>query len=430
MSAADWVGSPSRGDASPFYRELYRHPQPRLDDPTLLPVSSKKMLMPQFDDWVTDRAVTGAQARALVEDPDRVGQRLAGRYLVVTSSGVTGQRGVFLHDDRTNRVGTALSVRMMGDWLTAGDLARIVVRGGRMAVVVATGGHFAGFVGATRMQGAGGLGGRLVRVFAVDTPLPELSPGSTGSARPILAGYASTPGLLAGEQASTRLQIDPVLVQPTSEGLPPGGAERMAGVFHAKVRTAYNASECLNIGHGCQYGWQHIISDWVVLEPVDADHRPVPAGEQSHTVLLSNLANRVQPILRYDLGDSVIARPDPCPRGRPAPPIRVRGPPWPQPIWASRWALAPMPRSRPPISPWSAGTCWPRRTRSGSPGPPRQPSRATCSGRSPTTSPPSRWPPPASSRRYSRPAAMAFSSVFVVSNSLRLFRFQAGQTAA
>ncbi|MDT7746143.1 MAG: hypothetical protein QOE59_5221, partial [Actinomycetota bacterium] len=60
-------------------------------------------------------------------------------------------------------------------------------------------------------------------------------------------------------------------------------------------------------------------------EPVDADHRPVPPGELSHTVLVSNLANRVQPVLRYDLGDSVLLRPDLCPCGSPFPAIRVQG---------------------------------------------------------------------------------------------------------
>ena len=62
-----------------------------------------------------------------------------------------------------------------------------------------------------------------------------------------------------------------------------------------------------------------------MLEPVDADYRSVPPGEQSHTVLISNLANRVQPIVRYDLGDSILLRPDPCPCGSPLPAIRIQG---------------------------------------------------------------------------------------------------------
>lgn len=61
------------------------------------------------------------------------------------------------------------------------------------------------------------------------------------------------------------------------------------------------------------------------FDPVDAEYRPVPAGEPAHTVLISNLANRVQPILRYDLGDSVVQQPGPCPCGNPLPAVRVQG---------------------------------------------------------------------------------------------------------
>jgi phenylacetate-CoA ligase len=79
------------------------------------------------------------------------------------------------------------------------------------------------------------------------------------------------------------------------------------------------------ISYRCEHGWLHVNSDWVVLEPVDAEYRPVAPGKQSHTVLISNLANRLQPILRYDLGDSILVCPDPCPCGTPLPAIRVEG---------------------------------------------------------------------------------------------------------
>ena len=42
-------------------------------------------------------------------------------------------------------------------------------------------------------------------------------------------------------------------------------------------------------------------------------------------MLLTTLANHVQPIIRYDLGDSVLMRPEPCPCGSPMPAMRVAG---------------------------------------------------------------------------------------------------------
>ena len=42
-------------------------------------------------------------------------------------------------------------------------------------------------------------------------------------------------------------------------------------------------------------------------------------------MLLTNLANRVQPIIRYDLGDSVLVHAEPCACGSPLPAMEVEG---------------------------------------------------------------------------------------------------------
>jgi phenylacetate-coenzyme A ligase PaaK-like adenylate-forming protein len=131
--------------------------------------------------------------------------------------------------------------------------------------------------------------------------------------------------MLADEQEAGRLDIHPALLALSAEGLPQEEYGRIARVFNAKVGNSYAASECMYLSSMCREGWLHVNADWVAFEPVDADYRPVAPGEQSHTVLISNLANRVQPILRYDLGDSVLQRPDPCPCGNPLPAIRVQG---------------------------------------------------------------------------------------------------------
>ncbi len=309
---------------SPYYREHYRNLPERITDPTLLPGTSKAELIPRFDDWVTDPAVTHAAVRAFIEDPALIGEKFLGRYTVTTTAGTTGTPGIFLADQRALAVTTALSARMLGTWLTATDVARIMARGGRIAMVIATGGHFASATAGAALRKNRWRRNR-IGVFGVHIPMPELVEALNAFRPAILAPYASMGALLATEQQAGRLHIDPALVVLSAEGLPESEHHRIAAAFGAKVRQGYAANECPFLSYSCPHGWLHVNSDWVILEPVDADHQPVPPGQRSHTVLLTNLANRTQPILRYDLGDAVLLRPDPCPCGEPLPAIQVQG---------------------------------------------------------------------------------------------------------
>ena len=271
---------------SPYYRELYQGLPEQIEDSTPLPITSKKKLMTRFDDWVTDREVTIEKVRSFVDNPDLVGERFLGQYTVFTTSGTTGYPGIFLVDDRAIAVNVALTSRMMSAWLSAGDLIRILVRGGRMAMVVATGGHFLVFAGATRLFKTSRWSRKAFRFFSVHTPLPEIV-AQLNQFRPAwVIGYGSVISLLAGEQAAGRLRIKPVLVQPEGETLTAAEYDRIARVFNTKVRDAYGASECPFLSYGCEHGWYHINSDWIVVEPVDADYQPIPLGEQSHSVLV------------------------------------------------------------------------------------------------------------------------------------------------
>jgi len=307
---------------SPYYRELYKDLPERIEDTTLLPITSKKKLMPRFNDWCTDRNVTFEKVRAFVDNPDLIGERFLDKYTISTTSGTTGTRGIFLSDDRSLAVAGAIFFRMMSSYLGAWDVVRILTGGARMALVNAMGGHYASAVAATRLRKQWS---KTVQVFPVHMPLSEMVAGLNRFRPVLVAPYASMGALLASEQEAGRLHINPVLMVLSAEGLPAREYDRIARAFNTKVRHSYAATECPHLSYVCEHGWLHVNSDWVVFEPVDADYRPVPPGEQSHTVLLSNLANRVQPILRYDLGDSILQRPDPCPCGNPLPAIRVQG---------------------------------------------------------------------------------------------------------
>ncbi|WP_427892733.1 phenylacetate--CoA ligase family protein [Kribbella sp. GL6] len=309
---------------SPYYRELYDGLPDRVEDPALLPVTDKPRLMARFDDWVTDRRVTRAKVEAFVADPALVGHRFLGEYLVATSSGTSGLRGLYVMDRQYTGMDMVLASRA-GGLLSARDGIRLLARGGRTAVVAAPNGHFFTVAGTARFRLDHPRLGQRMRIFSIDRPIPELVDELNRFDPGMLSGFLGTLVLLAGEQEAGRLRIRPAVVVPGGETLSAEVRDRLAQAFGAKVRAAYAATECSYLAGGCEEGWYHVNSDWAILEPVDAEYRPTPAGEWSHTVLLSNLANQVQPFLRYDLGDSVMLRPDPCPCGRIFPAVRVQG---------------------------------------------------------------------------------------------------------
>jgi len=55
--------------------------------------------------------------------------------------------------------------------------------------------------------------------------------------------------------------------------------------------------------------------DLACLEVVDGAGQPVPAGTAGSKVLLTNLYNRVQPLIRYEISDVVTLGESPCPCG-------------------------------------------------------------------------------------------------------------------
>ena len=311
---------------SRFYRRLYQGlPADDVDIRDLPPVT-KPELMAAFDDWVTDPGVTREGVEAFVADPALLGVPYLGQYFVCTSSGTSGHPGLFVYDRGAINVLRAMMIaRIDLGWLTTGELIHLARRGNRWAAVVGTGSHFAGAGWIEMERRRSRWRSRAFRLFSVQRPLAELAAALQEFDPAILTGYPSALRLLAEEQSVGRLHLRPLLVETAGESTSTDASASMAGVFGCSVHDVYAASECQWLAFGCAAGWLHVNSDWTVLEPVDEDFRPTPQGEPSYTVLLTNLANRVQPIIRYDLSDSVVAKPSPCPCGNPLPAIRVVG---------------------------------------------------------------------------------------------------------
>ena len=163
------------------------------------------------------------------------------------------------------------------------------------------------------------------RLFSALTPVAELVSELNAFQPVVLGGYPSALETLAREQRAGRLHIHPVLINAAGETLSTAKRRLIGTEFGCRVGNYYGSSEAIGLTYECAAQRLHVNSDWYLLEPVDAHNRAVPAGRPSDGVLITNLANRIQPIIRYQMGDRVTMDADPCTCGSPFPSMQVVG---------------------------------------------------------------------------------------------------------
>jgi phenylacetate-CoA ligase len=270
-----------------------------------LPVLTKTELMARFDDLVTDRRL---RLEELLRHLDEIRDDALylGEHRVMTSSGSSGRKAVFVYD----RAG----------W--AGIVAMFL----RRSVWTGTGPRFPrlrfAFVGGgspTHMSRRGGqtldVGLHRLCRLSVTQPLPELVARLNDFQPQTLYGYPSVVGLLAMEQQAGRLRLALESVSTSSEPLSAALRERIAQAFGVRVFDFYATTEGL-YGHECPEGSMHLFDDMCIAENVDEDYRPVPPGEVGSRLLVTNLFNRTQPLIRFEVTDLVAVEPEPCACGR------------------------------------------------------------------------------------------------------------------
>jgi phenylacetate-CoA ligase len=113
-------------------------------------------------------------------------------------------------------------------------------------------------------------------------------------------------------------KIQPLLINTWGERLSAAAADRLAGFFGAPVRDQYGLGELGAVASQCRHGRYHIEAERVWVEVVDPEGRPVPDGTPGE-VVVTNLVNRVMPLLRYRTGDIGAITPSGqlCPCGMP-----------------------------------------------------------------------------------------------------------------
>jgi phenylacetate-CoA ligase len=160
-------------------------------------------------------------------------------------------------------------------------------------------------------------GGPTSHCFDATLPLDEIVDG-LNNARPAVTALQGWPSLiweLAVEAMQGRLTIKPTWVSVAGEICTPPVREAVRSAWGVEASEFWGCSEgtyafpC-GVGEG-----MHVADDLVILEPADADGNVVPYGQPADRMLLTNLFNLDQPLIRYDMTDAVTISDDPCPCG-------------------------------------------------------------------------------------------------------------------
>jgi phenylacetate-coenzyme A ligase PaaK-like adenylate-forming protein len=296
---------------TPWHRRRLTHLDAaavREADLATVPAMTKTDLMDHFDEIVTDARLTRDVVETHLADLT-TDSYLFDEYHACASGGSSGRRGAFVYDFESWVV-VFLSYIRFGI-----EAFRPVTGSGEAPSVFAMvtadkASHMTAAVGQTFV-----LPGRVTHRLPATWPLARIVAGLNDLQPAVLMGYASMLYQLAREGAAGRLRIAPQLVMSTSEPLLPEIRAAVTTTWRAPLRNGFGSTEGL-MGMSCSSERGiHLSDDVCIVEPVDADGRPVPRGERAAKLYLTNLYNRTQPLIRYELTDEITVLDEPCPCG-------------------------------------------------------------------------------------------------------------------
>ncbi len=307
---------------SPYFAKLYEG----MDENTplsSLPVTNKAEMMKHFDEWMTDRSISLDKVEHFMADVSNVGRKLDGKYLVYSTSGSTGMPCIMLYDDTTNNVTTAIGI--LRSYARHQDLKAFIKSGGKSIAIFADNGFYLG-CGSIRFNlRKMPWKKKQLRTCDVRKPTQEIVDALNDFQPSMIGCYPTAMEILAAEQEKGNLHIHPVIIMTGGEKLNDDVRQHLSNVFDCYVQTNYSCTEGGTIACECTRQHFHINDDWIILEAVNENNEPVPFGTQSAKILLTNLANKICPIIRFEITDRVVLHNEPCECGNSRPWLTLEG---------------------------------------------------------------------------------------------------------
>ncbi len=295
-------------DRSPFYKEFYKG----LDlngsqiDIKSLPILTKKSVMDNFDRFVTDRKVTLSSVYSHM-DQLNADQYYRGRYRVLTTAGSSGLKGVFIY----NRLAWSTilaAVMRAGTFMGVSPYRRM-----RIGSIGSSSPLNLSYRRALGMD----FGLHKVQRLLVTSPLEQLVADMNGFQPQYIHAYPSIATLLAEEQLEGKLKIKPEYLLTGGELVTEAMRSVIRRAWGIRPFQSYSATEGLLSVECDHHRGIHLFDDLCIVEVVDDENRPVPDGVPGRKILLTNLFQFREPLIRYEISDRICIDPEPCSCGRP-----------------------------------------------------------------------------------------------------------------
>ncbi len=298
-------------ERSPFYRKKYQGLDVTRCPLADLPTVTKAELVEHLDEVMTDPGVNRRSLEQFMADPENHRRRLLGRYVVCRTSGSQGAPLTVVHNRLSLEVMYALQMtrgRVKPAGLVEG--ARRLLDPARVAGVALREPFNSTTASWDHMPAAARAFVDVLRLRPTD---PDAIDQLNRFRPEVLVAYVSFFDMLALQKDRLRLAPELKQVVSASEVLSDTARAAFREAFGVPVLNYYSLAECIFLTNGCPTDpGAHVNADWAILEVVDEHNRPVPPGRPGHKVLVTNLANDVQPFIRYEVGDRVTMATAPC----------------------------------------------------------------------------------------------------------------------
>ncbi len=264
-----------------------------LKDVWSLPITNKKLMMENLSDYNT----LGFNKHDMInfcleiEKTQNYNRRFYG-YNLAMSSGTSGNKGIVITSPQEEK------------YLQAALFARFplpMVLKIKWAFILRV---------STPAFNVSKFGQRLTYISQLNTlenikdQLEELNPN-------ILSAPPSMLQILAKEVNASRLNIKPKRIVSYAEVLSPDVKEELEQIFGVKVHQIYQGSEG-PIAMSCKYASLHLNEDLIYVQTVGFDGQSTPPGEPCYKIVITDLNKRSQPIIRFELDDSILISDSSC----------------------------------------------------------------------------------------------------------------------